>query len=73
MQAERWRRASLHNTGPIQPNQLGLAPLKEATAPILSDDDLDVLEIRSVGMALQNEPTPADNVEPDGYPYPHAA
>ena len=74
MQAERWRRASLHNTGPIHPNELGLAALKEATAPLPSDDDLDLLEIRSVGMALQNQPIPADNAnakantEPDHYP-----
>ena len=73
MQAERWRRASLHNTGPIHPNQLGLAPVKEATAPVPSDDDLDVLEIRSVGMGLQNEPSPANNPKPDHYLYPHAA
>ena len=47
LQAERWRRATLKLTGPIEPEELGLAPLKEAMSAIPTDSERNYLMVRA--------------------------
>ena len=54
LQAERWRRATLKLTGPIDPEELGLAPIKEAMADIPGESERNRLMIRS--HMMQYEP-----------------
>ena len=47
LQAERWRRATLKLTGPIEPEELGLAPIKEAMSAIPTDSERNYLMVRA--------------------------
>src|SRR5205085_562371 len=46
MQAERWQRASLKLTGPIDPDDLGLAPIKQAMVDVPTDSERTRLLVR---------------------------
>jgi len=50
LQGERWRRATLKLTGPIDPAELGLAPMKEAMSDIPDENERNHLMVRSAMM-----------------------
>jgi len=63
LQAERWQRASLKLTGPIDPDDLGLAPIRQAMSDVPTDSERTRLLVRSHMMPLAR-PYPFERQSP---------
>ena len=63
LQAERWQRASLKLTGPIEPDALGLAPIKQAMADVPTDSERSHLLVRGRMMPIER-PYPFEHNSP---------
>ncbi len=70
LQAERWRRAILLSHGPIDPAELGVAPLKVAISPCPDKDERYLLALRRDCIATHRRDTLQNEAIPNPGPVP---